>query len=60
MLFQLLLGDQILVVKIVWPLYSFNCSEEVSEDVVTESFQDILTPKTAHGATVSLQTALFA
>ena len=60
MLYQLHLGDQIFVVKIISPLYSFKCFEEVSEDVVMESFQDILTPKTVLGGTVSLPTALFA
>ena len=57
MLYQLLL-DQIFVVKIISHLYSLKCF--VSDDVVTESFQDILAPKLAHGRTVSLPTALFA
>ena len=58
MLYQLLLGDQVFVVKIVALLYSFKCFE-VSGDVVTEPFQSILAPKIAHGGTVSLPTALF-
>lgn len=58
MLYHLLLEDQIFVVKIVSPLYSFKCFE-VSGDVVTEPFQSILAPKIVHGGTVSLPTALF-
>lgn len=60
MLYQLLLGDQVCLLLKLFQICSFKCFEEVSEDVVTESFQDILAPKIAHRGAVSLATALFA